>query len=153
LGLYGRLGWLRRPGRTERARALSALEQVGMSDYRDRQIAQLSGGQQQRTFLARALVQDADVYFLDEPMAGVDATSERAILEVLRELRDRGKTVVVVHHDLQTVRTTFDWMMLLNVRAVAQGPVEEVYTAQNLHATYGGQVALLEGAGLPGAPG
>jgi len=153
MGLYGRLGWLRRPGRAERARALSALEQVGMSDYRDRQIAQLSGGQQQRTFLARALVQDADVYFLDEPMAGVDATSERAILEVLRELRDRGKTVVVVHHDLQTVRTTFDWMMLLNVRAVAQGPVEEVYTAQNLHATYGGQVALLEGAGLPGAPG
>jgi len=153
MGLYGRLGWLRRPCRIERARALSALEQVGMSDYRDRQIAQLSGGQQQRTFLARALVQDADVYFLDEPMAGVDATSERAILEVLRELRDRGKTVVVVHHDLQTVRTTFDWMMLLNVRAVAQGPVEEVYTAQNLHATYGGQVALLEGAGLPGAPG
>lgn len=153
MGLYGRLGWLRRPGRAERERAHAALEQVGMSEYRDRQIAQLSGGQQQRTFLARALVQDADVYFLDEPMAGVDATSERAILEVLRELRDRGKTVVVVHHDLQTVRTTFDWMMLLNVRAVAQGPVEEVYTAENLHATYGGQVALLDGLGLPSAAG
>jgi len=153
MGLYGQLGWLRRPGRAERARALAALEQVGLSDYRDRQIAQLSGGQQQRTFLARALVQDADVYFLDEPMAGVDATSERAIVEVLRELRDQGKTVVVVHHDLQTVRTTFDWMMFLNVRAIAQGPVEEVYTAGNLRATYGGQVALLEGAGVPGATG
>jgi len=153
MGLYGRLGWLRRPGRAERERALAALEQVGMSDYRDRQIAQLSGGQQQRTFLARALVQDADVYFLDEPMAGVDATSEQAILGVLRELRDRGKTVVVVHHDLQTVRTTFDWMMLLNVRAVAQGPVDEVYTAENLHAAYGGQIALLEGPGLPSAVG
>jgi manganese/zinc/iron transport system ATP- binding protein len=117
-----------------------------MSAHRDRQIARLSGGQQQRTFLARALVQDADVVFLDEPMAGVDATSEAAILEVLRGLRDRGKTVIVVHHDLQTVRATFDHVMLLNVRAVAQGPVEEVYTAENLQAAYGGQVALLDAA-------
>ena len=123
-----------------------------MLDFADRQIAQLSGGQQQRTFLARALVQDADVYFLDEPMAGVDATSERAILDVLRELRSRGRTLLVVHHDLQTVASTFDWMMLLNVRAIAQGPVEEVYTAENLHAAYGGQIALLNGgAGLPAA--
>ncbi len=99
-------------------------------------------------------MQDADVYFLDEPMAGVDATSERAILDVLRELRSRGRTLLVVHHDLQTVASTFDWMMLLNVRAIAQGPVAEVYTAENLHATYGGQIALLNGgAGLPGASG
>ena len=154
MGLYGRLGWFRRPGRRERTLAEAALEQVGMLDFAGRQIAQLSGGQQQRTFLARALVQDADVYFLDEPMAGVDATSERAILDVLRELRSRGRTVLVVHHDLQTVASTFDWMMLLNVRAIAQGPVAEVYTAENLHATYGGQIALLNGgSGLPGASG
>ena len=144
MGLYGELGWLRRPGRRERERVEGALEQVGMVDHSGRQIAQLSGGQQQRTFLARALAQDADVYFLDEPMAGVDATSEQAILDVLRDLRDRGKTVIVVHHDLQTVASTFDWVMLLNVRAVAQGPVAEVYTAENLQATYGGQIALLD---------
>ena len=143
MGLYGRLGWFRRPGKQELERALGALELVGMQDYADRQISQLSGGQQQRVFLARALVQDADVYFLDEPMAGVDATTERAIVNLLRELRDRGKTVIVVHHDLQTVTSYFDWMLILNVRAVAQGPVREVYTAENLRAAYGGQIALL----------
>ena len=145
MGLYGRLGWFRRPGRRERERSMEALRQVGMSDFADRQIAELSGGQQQRTFLARALVQDADVYFLDEPMAGVDATSERAILEVLRDLRDRGRTVVVVHHDLQTVTRYFDWLMLLNVRAIAQGPVAATYTRENLRRAYGGQAALLDG--------
>ena len=124
---------------------MEALRQVGMSDFADRQIAELSGGQQQRTFLARALVQDADVYFLDEPMAGVDATSEHAILEVLRGLRDRGRTVVVVHHDLQTVTRYFDWLMLLNVRAIAQGPVRTTYTRANLRRAYGGQAALLDG--------
>ncbi|WP_421858508.1 metal ABC transporter ATP-binding protein [Oricola sp.] len=144
MGLYGQLGWLRRPGRAERAEAMHALEQVGMQDYAGRQISQLSGGQQQRVFLARALVQQADVYFLDEPMAGVDATTERAIVDILRGLRDRGKTVIVVHHDLQTVRSYFDWLMILNVRAIAQGPVSEVYTAANLRDAYGGQIALLE---------
>jgi manganese/zinc/iron transport system ATP- binding protein len=145
MGLYGRLGWLRRPGRYERRRAGEALELVGMQDYADRQISQLSGGQQQRVFLARALVQDADVYFLDEPMAGVDATTERAIVNLLRELRERGRTVIVVHHDLQTVTSYFDWLLLLNVRTIAQGPIEEVYSADNLHAAYGGQIALLNG--------
>ncbi|MEX2501870.1 MAG: metal ABC transporter ATP-binding protein [Trueperaceae bacterium] len=145
MGLYGRLGWFRRPGRREREQAMAALEQVGMSDFADRQIAELSGGQQQRTFLARALVQDADVYFLDEPMAGVDATSERAILEVLRGLRDQGRTVVVVHHDLQTVTRYFDWLLLLNVRTIAQGPVKDTYTRANLRQAYGGQAALLDG--------
>ena len=143
MGLYGQLGWLRRPGRRERAQAEHALELVGMQDYADRQISQLSGGQQQRVFLARALVQDADVYFLDEPMAGVDATTERAIVNILRELRDEGKTVIVVHHDLQTVTSYFDWMLILNVRTIAQGPVSRVYTAENLRAAYGGQIALL----------
>jgi manganese/zinc/iron transport system ATP- binding protein len=155
MGLYGRLGWLRRPGRAERAAALEALEQVAMRDYAGRQINQLSGGQQQRVFIARALVQQADIYFLDEPMAGVDATTERAIVEILKGLRDAGRTVVVVHHDLQTVRSYFDWLVMLNLRVVAQGPVEAVYTAENLRAAYGGQVALLgvAGAGEDGPPG
>ena len=144
MGLYGQLGWFKRPGRKERELAEAALEQVGMSAFAERQISQLSGGQQQRVFLARALVQDADVYFMDEPMAGVDATTERAIIELLKALRERGKTVIVVHHDLQTVSTYFDWMVLLNVRLIEQGPIEEVYTAENLRAAYGGQIALLK---------
>lgn len=144
MGLYGQLGWLRRPGRAERERALAALTRVGMSDFADRQISQLSGGQQQRVFIARALVQDADVYFLDEPMAGVDATTERAIVKILHTLRDDGKTVIVVHHDLQTVRDYFDWMVILNVRVIAQGPVSEVYNSDNLRKAYGGQIALID---------
>jgi manganese/zinc/iron transport system ATP- binding protein len=145
MGLYGHLGWLRRPGRMERERALSVLEQVGMESYADRQISQLSGGQQQRVFLARALIQDAQLYLMDEPFAGVDATTERAIVSLLKSLRQAGKTVVVVHHDLQTVSSYFDWMALLNVRLIAQGRVTDVYTAENLRAAYGGQVALLAG--------
>lgn len=143
MGRYGALGWFRRPGRAERAQALDALAQVGMADYANRQISQLSGGQQQRTFLARALVQDAQVYFMDEPFQGVDATTERAIVELLKSLRAAGKTVVVVHHDLQTVPEYFDWVTLLNVRRVASGPVEEVFTEENLRQTYGGRVGFL----------
>lgn len=145
MGLYGRLGWIRRPGRRHQEEALAALERVGMQDYAQRQISQLSGGQQQRVFLARALLQQAEVLFLDEPMAGVDATTERVIISLLRELRDAGRTVIVVHHDLQTVTTYFDWLVLLNVRVIAQGPVNEVYTADNLRRAYGGQIALLNG--------
>jgi manganese/zinc/iron transport system ATP- binding protein len=147
MGTYGALGWLRRPGRDERERALAALDQVRMRDYADRQISQLSGGQQQRVFLARALVQDADVYLMDEPFQGVDATTEVEIVRVLQELRARGKTVIVVHHDLQTVADYFDWVTLLNVRRIASGPVEEVFTDENLRETYGGRVALLSGNG------
>jgi manganese/zinc/iron transport system ATP- binding protein len=143
MGRYGALGWFRRPGRDERAAAMDALAQVGMADYAHRQISQLSGGQQQRTFLARALVQDAQVYFMDEPFQGVDATTERAIVELLKSLRAAGKTVVVVHHDLQTVPEYFDWVTLLNVRRVASGPVEEVFTDENLRLTYGGRVGFL----------
>ncbi len=144
MGLYGQLGWFRRPRSKEQKQTMKALELVGMQDFANRQISQLSGGQQQRVFLARALVQNAEVYFLDEPMAGVDATTERAIVNILRELRNEGKTVVVVHHDLQTVTTYFDWMLILNVRTIAQGHVSEVYTAENLRAAYGGQIALLQ---------
>jgi manganese/zinc/iron transport system ATP- binding protein len=145
MGRYGHLGWFRRPGAEERRRALAALEEVGIADLAGRQISQLSGGQQQRVFLARALVQEADLYFLDEPMAGVDAVTERAIVRLLKGLRDRGKTVIVVHHDLQTVREYFDWIVILNVRVIAQGPVTEVYTGENLRRAYGGQISLLRG--------
>jgi manganese/zinc/iron transport system ATP- binding protein len=144
MGLYGRLGWIRRPGREEREEAYAALEEVGMEAYADRQISQLSGGQQQRVFLARALVQDADLYLMDEPLQGVDATTEEAIIDLLRELQRRDKTVLVVHHDLQTCREYFDAVMLLNVRRIASGPVEDVFTEENLRATYGGRVGFLK---------
>ena len=147
MGRYGRLGWLRRPGREDRERALEALEKVGMARFADRQISQLSGGQQQRTFLARALVQDAQVYFMDEPFQGVDATTERAIVGLLKELRAAGKSVVVVHHDLQTVAEYFDWVLLLNVRRIAAGPVGVVFTEENLRRAYGGRVGFLDSNG------
>jgi manganese/zinc/iron transport system ATP- binding protein len=141
MGRYGRLGWIRRPGKADRAAADSALEQVGMDDLAHRQISQLSGGQQQRVFVARALVQDAEVYLMDEPFQGVDATTELAIVELLRTLRERGKTIVAVHHDLQTVAEYFDRVILLNVRRIASGPVDEVFTEENLRLTYGGRSA------------
>lgn len=143
MGRYGALGWFRRPGKKERQVAMEALEKVGMSAFAERQISQLSGGQQQRVFLARALVQDASIYFMDEPFQGVDAVTERAIVALLQELRAVGKTVVVVHHDLQTVPEYFDWVMLINVRRVASGPVKDVFTDENLRLTYGGRVAFL----------
>ena len=144
MGRYGTLGWIRRPGKPERELALQALEKVGMQAYTTRQISQLSGGQQQRVFLARALVQDATIYLMDEPFQGVDATTERAIVALLQELRANGKTVVVVHHDLQTVTDYFDWVMLLNIRRIASGPVNETFTPENLRETYGGRVAFMQ---------
>ncbi len=147
MGLYGKLGWFRRPGRKEHDMAMFALEQVGLQDFAERQISQLSGGQQQRTFLARALVQDAQIYFMDEPFAAVDAVTERAIVNILQELRARGKTVIVVHHDLQTVEDYFDWVTLLNVEVVACGPTAETFTPERLRQTYGGRVSYLHGNG------
>jgi manganese/zinc/iron transport system ATP- binding protein len=149
MGRYGALGWVKRPGPPERSLALEALDKVGMLALASRQISQLSGGQQQRVFLARALVQDAQIYFMDEPFQGVDATTERAIVSLLQELRQAGKTVVVVHHDLQTVPEYFDWAALLNVRRIASGPVAQIFTEQNLRLTYGGRVAFLRDG--PGA--
>lgn len=116
MGTYGQLGWFRRPGQKEKKKALEALEMMGMLPFKNRQISELSGGQQQRVFLARALVQDAAVYFMDEPFQGVDATTEKAIIKILKTLRQEGKTVVVVHHDLQTVPEYFDWVTFLNVK-------------------------------------
>jgi manganese/zinc/iron transport system ATP- binding protein len=146
MGRYGALGWFRRPGRAERELGLAALEQVGMTAFAGRQISQLSGGQQQRVFLARALVQDARVYLMDEPFQGVDVKTERAIVTVLQALRARGNTVVVVHHALQTVPEYFDWVTLLNVRRIASGPVADVFTDENLRRTYGGRVPYLADA-------
>ncbi|RME76252.1 MAG: metal ABC transporter ATP-binding protein [Planctomycetota bacterium] len=143
MGTYGRLGWFRRPGRRERAQARAALKQVDLLPFAHRQIRQLSGGQQQRVFLARALCQDAQIYLMDEPFASVDAATERAILRVLQQLRERGRTVVVIHHDLQTVAQYFDWLVLLNMRVIAQGPTETVLTEDNLARTYGGRLNLL----------
>lgn len=145
MGRYGHLGWLRRPSAADREIALQCLEQVGMADFANRQISQLSGGQQQRVFLARALAQDAKVYFMDEPFAGVDAATEKAIIALLTRLKSQGKTVVVVHHDLQTVQEYFDWLVLLNMRVVAAGPTDEVFTLENLQKTYGGRLTKLEG--------
>src|SRR5262245_33002147 len=147
MGTYGRLGWFRRPGAVERDLARACLRKVGMEQYERQQIGQLSGGQQQRTFLARALAQQADVSFMAEPMAGVDAATERAIFTLLQELRDQGKAVLVVHHDLRTVPQYFDQVILLNMRLVASGPVKEVFTPDNLRKTYGGRLTILDSAG------
>jgi manganese/zinc/iron transport system ATP- binding protein len=146
MGTYGRLGWFRRPGAADKKRAHDCLAHVGMSAYGDRQIRQLSGGQQQRVFLARALAQDAQIYFMDEPFAGVDAATEQAIVELLQELRAGGKTVLVVHHELQTVKEYFDYVILLNMRLIAAGPVATTFTTENLQTTYGGRLTILDEA-------
>lgn len=143
MGRYGRIGWCLPVTRKHREAARAALDQVGIADLADRQINNLSGGQQQRTFLARALVQDADLYLMDEPFAAVDAATEQAIVRILQSLRERGKTVLVVHHDLQTVRAYFNSVILMNMRVVAHGPVESVFTPVNLQKTYGGKLTLL----------
>lgn len=145
MGTYGRLGWFQRPGARERENALDALRKVGMEDYANRQISQLSGGQQQRIFLARALAQDAKLYFMDEPFAGVDAATEKAIITLLNTLKNEGKTVLVVHHDLATVTDYFDWVLLMNKTVIAVGPTEETFNPQNLQRTYGGKLAMLDG--------
>lgn len=146
MGLYGRLGWLRRAGRRERAAALGCLERVGMADFAGRQISELSGGQQQRVFLARALAQEADLTFMDEPFAGVDAVTEKAIVDVLRDLRAQGRTVVAVHHDLDTVRDYFDRVALLNVGLVSSGPTASAFTPEHLRAAYGERHGALAAA-------
>lgn len=144
MGSYGSLGWIRRPGKKEKVAAMAALEKVGMTDFAYRQISQLSGGQQQRVFLARALLENADIYMMDEPFQGVDATTERAIIALLQELRNAGKTVICVHHDLQTVPEYFDWVTLLNVRRIASGPVETTFTPENLKKAFGGRISFLK---------
>lgn len=136
MGTYGTLGWVRRPGKAERARAIAALEQTGIPDLASRQIGELSGGQRQRVFLARTLVQAPELYFMDEPFQGIDAKSQQAIVTVLHALREQGKTVVIVHHDLATVRDYCDHVTLLNRRIVASGPADEAFTKENIRTAY-----------------
>lgn len=146
MGTYGELGWFRQPRRRQRRAAMACLEELGIVDLADRQISQLSGGQQQRVFLARALAQRARLYLMDEPFAGVDAATERAVIQLLKKLREDGCTVVAVHHDLQTVPDYFDHVVLLNLRLVASGSVETTFTDENLNKTYGGRLTALSKA-------
>ncbi|MEM9096709.1 MAG: metal ABC transporter ATP-binding protein [Pseudomonadota bacterium] len=141
MGLYRKVGLLGRLSGRMTERALDCLDRVGMASFAQRQIGRLSGGQQQRVFLARALAQDTDLYLLDEPFAGVDAATERAIIDVLKTLRSDGKTMVAVHHDLSTVRDYFDHVFMINVRRIAEGPVDAAFTQDSLHAAYGGKLA------------
>jgi manganese/zinc/iron transport system ATP- binding protein len=143
MGRYAEMGLLRRPSKQDKAIAMESLKKVGMEKYAKRQISQLSGGQQQRVFLARALAQEADLYFLDEPFAGVDAATEGAVLEILQGLTREGKTVVVVHHDLQSAAEFFDWIVLLNMRLIASGPIHKVFTRELLQEAYGGKLTIL----------
>jgi len=146
MGRYASIGWLRPVRRADRDAALECLSRLGLAEFASRQISQLSGGQQQRVFIARALAQQADLYLMDEPLAGVDATTEKVIIDVLRALRSQGKTVLCVHHDLQTVTEYFDHALLLNARVVAAGPVNDVFTPANLTKTYGGRLTALDEA-------
>lgn len=143
MGRYGHLGFLKYPRKADKEAAIDALRKVGMEPFKNRQISELSGGQQQRVFLARSLAQHAELYFMDEPFAGVDAATEKAIILLLREMSEKGKTVVVVHHDLQSAPQYFDWMIMLNTRLVASGPTKEVFTDDILKETYGGKLTML----------
>ena len=143
MGRYGRRGLFKRLTKDDRDIAMECLQKTGMVEFAGRQIAQLSGGQQQRVFLARALAQDADIYLMDEPFNGIDATTESAIIEILREMREKGKTIIAVHHDLQSAIEYFDWFVLLNTRLVASGPKEKAFTIELLQETYGGKLTLL----------
>lgn len=146
MGRYGRLGLFQRPRKADREAALNALEMVGMLEYADRQIGQLSGGQQQRLFMARALVQNAEILFLDEPFAAVDLTTEKALMELLKSQKNQGKTIFVVHHDLPTVEQYFDFVIMLNTRLIQAGPVREVFTKENLQLAFGKNQMLFDEA-------
>ena len=144
MGLYNQIGWCKPVRNQHRTQALQAMESVGIAELANRQISELSGGQQQRTFLARALVQNADLYLMDEPFAAVDAATENAIIQMLRKMKEDGRTSLVIHHDLQTVPSYFDHVILLNMRVVADGPVQDVFNEDNLQKTYGGRLTLLD---------
>jgi manganese/zinc/iron transport system ATP- binding protein len=137
MGLYGKLGWIKRPNQATKKIALECLRKVSLEDFANRQIGQLSGGQQQRVFLARALAQNAKIYLMDEPLNGVDAVTEETILSILRELRRAGSTIVMVHHDLQTVKKYFEWVVMLNLKLITAGSLDKVFTEENLRLAYG----------------
>ena len=143
MGLYRKIGWFRPVRARHRKRAMEALAEVGMQDFAKRQISQLSGGQQQRVFLARALVQDAELFLMDDPLAGVDVATEKTIISTLHRLRDQGRTAMVVHHDLDTVSEYFDRVLLLNRKLIAEGAVEDVMTPDYLKQAYSGKLLIL----------
>lgn len=147
MGRYGKLSLFKRLRKTDKQIAVEALKKVKMLDFADRHISELSAGQQQRVFIARALAQEAEIYFMDEPFAGVDMASEKAIIEILYEMKKEGKTIFVVHHDLQSAMDYFDWMVFLNTRIVASGPTEKVFSTETLQKTYGGNLAILQQIG------
>ena len=136
MGCYGRVGLFKRVNKEEKKKVLKAIEQIDMSEFKDRQISELSGGQQQRAFIARALVQEADIYLMDEPFQGVDSTTEKSIVDILKKLKSEGKTLLVVHHDLQTVPTYFESVTFINKTVIASGKVKEVFTQENIDKTY-----------------
>ena len=136
MGCYGRVGLFKRVSKEEKQKVLKAIEQVGMLDFKDRQISELSGGQQQRAFIARALVQEADIYLMDEPFQGVDSTTEKSIVDILKKLKSEGKTILVVHHDLQTVSTYFESVTFINKNVIASGKIKKVFTQENIDKTY-----------------
>ena len=136
MGCYGRVGLFKRVNKEEKAKVLKAIEQVGMLEFKDRQISELSGGQQQRAFIARSLVQEADIYLMDEPFQGVDSTTEKSIVDILKKLKSDGKTLLVVHHDLQTVPTYFETVTFINKTVIASGKVKEAFTQENIEMTY-----------------
>lgn len=144
MGAYKRAGLFRWISRCEKRRAQECIEAVGLKGFENRQISQLSGGQQQRAFIARALLQEAEIYFMDEPFAGVDIATEKVIFQVLKKIQKQGKTVFVVHHDLHTVASYFDWAIILNVKLIASGPIEKVLTTQNLDLAYGRSLPLFD---------
>ncbi|HSJ67446.1 MAG TPA: metal ABC transporter ATP-binding protein [Anditalea sp.] len=143
MGTYHKLGLFNRPGKKEKALAIKCLEKVDMANFQERQISELSGGQQQRVFIARALAQEADIYFMDEPFAGVDISTENTIVELLKEMTKAGKTVIVVHHDIHSASRYFDWIIMLNMHLIASGPTDQVLTEQLLQKTFGGKLSLL----------
>lgn len=143
MGTYGKLGLFKRPGKKEKEIALGCLDQVGMMSFVNRQISELSGGQQQRVFIARALAQEADLYLMDEPFAGVDMATETAIFQLLKDMTAKGKTIIVVHHDIHSAMNYFDWIIMLNLHLVGSGPTELVMTEELLRKTYGGKLNLL----------
>jgi manganese/zinc/iron transport system ATP- binding protein len=153
MGRYGRRGWLRRVTKEDKKIAEESLDKVGMLPFRNRQIANLSGGQQQRVFLARALAQQSDLYLMDEPFAGVDATTERAIMTLLQDLQSEGKTILVVHHDLTTAKEYFDHLLLLNMRLIAFGKTQDAFTVEQLQKTYGGRLTILSDVAAKAAKG
>lgn len=144
MGRFGSLGLWKWPSKRDRKIVAEALEKVGMSAFADRQIDELSGGQKQRVFVARALVQQADLYLLDEPFVGIDRTTEKILIDLFVELKEEGKTILIVHHDLSTVEHYFDWLVMLNTCKIADGPIEEVFTSTNICRTYGENTHLLE---------